>query len=110
MYTIFLSKETLLVSLVMIPNIVRYLGHGRSLWTNWRRNKFLDILSLKNFKGNQNFYKGYKSQFRLISTNKPNRTEEEKKFDYMKVVNNRKEPQKKLTSSSPKDQALKLKS
>ena len=46
MYTIFLSKETLLVSLVMIPDIVRYLGHGRSLWTNWRRNKFLGILSL----------------------------------------------------------------
>ena len=45
MYTIFLSKEILLVSLVMIPDIVHYLGHGRSLWTNWRRNKFLGILS-----------------------------------------------------------------
>ena len=29
-----LAKETFLVSLVMIPNLVRSLGPGRSLWTN----------------------------------------------------------------------------
>ena len=45
LYTIFLSKETFLVSLIMIPDIVRSLGHGRYLWTNWRWNKFLGILS-----------------------------------------------------------------
>ena len=31
-----LAKETFLVSLVMIPYLVRSLGPGWSLWTNWR--------------------------------------------------------------------------
>ena len=31
-----LLKETFLVSLVMIPDLVCSIGPGRSLWTNWR--------------------------------------------------------------------------
>ena len=35
-----LVQETFLVSLVMIPDLVRSFGHGRSLWTNWRWTNF----------------------------------------------------------------------
>ena len=35
-----LVQETFLVSLVMIPDLVRSLGPGWSLWTNWRWTSF----------------------------------------------------------------------
>ena len=60
-----LVQETFLVSLVMILDLVRSLGHGRSFWTNWRWTNFSVSYQLPlRSKGRP----GYRRNLKLIYT------------------------------------------